>query len=579
MRPGFNPAAQESSKFATSENSALLDRFNQQFLEWLKRSRKLDSQEYDLAEKSYMLMRTFIEGLNRASEQKPIVIVLDTYELLDSYDAWLRHTLQLSGPRLLWIISGREGEDFLRRYRNTFAEELLAEMHVNVFAQGELLDYLKVQNVLPDAEEAQNALVETVQDISQGIPLAVEALVNLRREGVDISHLFDDMRGQQLARREVVRRLTIRFLKWCDESGVPNADERILRSLHRQWIQTLALLGRDDRTALAALSDVIQPGAPLNPDALLQELEERYSFVFAQEKNRMHDLVREILREDLRTEPSTYRLHRVAEVAADYYAACMVTLEAKHGSDRATAVCNKDWQEAALGLLNARYWMDKHGRKGMETFVPLAIEAHFFSEPLFLVECLRLAAEFATKDSHDWITYARWEADGLYREPYRNPTEETIALWDDICQNATNYRLSPLQKAISRLRWGQMLHGQGQYEKALAAYQCIDDLTHVSPASFAVALAEELRRTSWELCVSRGQAVASPSALQAVQRAIALDKNSAEAWHTYGAALQGLGQHNEALQALREAIRLKPNSAYLRNSLAGWYSPFAYFGN
>ncbi len=60
-------------------------------------------------------------------------------------------------------------------------------------------------------------------------------------------------------------------------------------------------------------------------------------------------------------------------------------------------------------------------------------------------------------------------------------------------------------------------------------------------------------------------------AIQAWREAIRLKPDDAEAWHNLGVTYRNLQQHDQALQAYREAIRLKPDLAEAWNNLGNTY--------
>jgi hypothetical protein len=79
-----------------------------QLLESRLRAR-LGVEQYDLYVNPLEgLARALADGFHRLSRKHPLLVVLDTYEIADYNDPWLRMTLRLAGPRILWVISGRD---------------------------------------------------------------------------------------------------------------------------------------------------------------------------------------------------------------------------------------------------------------------------------------------------------------------------------------------------------------------------------------------------------------------------------------------------------------------------------------
>ena len=69
---------------------------------------KLDSDEFDLfVLPNETLAHKLADGIYAAAQKKPILLVLDTYEIVDHADYWLRSVIKQAGPRVMWVISGR----------------------------------------------------------------------------------------------------------------------------------------------------------------------------------------------------------------------------------------------------------------------------------------------------------------------------------------------------------------------------------------------------------------------------------------------------------------------------------------
>src|SRR5690606_12775166 len=53
------------------------------------------------------LARAQGRGLNRVARRKRLIVVLDSYEIVDRVDLWMRVVIRSAGPRVMWIISDR----------------------------------------------------------------------------------------------------------------------------------------------------------------------------------------------------------------------------------------------------------------------------------------------------------------------------------------------------------------------------------------------------------------------------------------------------------------------------------------
>ena len=508
--------------------------------------------------------------LERGCGIETLLLILDTYEVIHQHDSWLRRALTHSGERILWVISGREYEQFLLQYRDDFKEELLEEIRINVFAQGDIEEYLKdrLGTDYPVDESGQSELIALVQEISQGVPLAVDGLVGFLKQGMDLDQVYGDIRDQQMKRDEIVKALTLRFLKWCDEDETSDLAEKQLRRLHRHWIEGLALLGRYDRDALAAIAQAVQPENPTDPDALLHELAERYGFIFGNnDGTEMHDLVREILRANLRLAPLSHWLNRFAKATLSYYQQRRQEIEARL-TDRVDILTDGAWQETLLSLINAAYWQDRHGRAGTKIWRRHAPELHFFAHD-FLEECLTLVAEFKQVDVRFQHELERWRAGGWDQSLAYTTDREVITLWKSVYQQRNQWHNSRLAQVIIAYNYGQIAHAQEDYEAAANTYLALAS-DQLSP-SLKESLAEALSATGWQLVIVNGNAVESKIGVRCAARAVQTKPDDGDIWRTYGVALRESKQFDEAVRAMKKAIVLNPDSDYIRSSLGNVY--------
>lgn len=140
------------------------------FKDFIKQRSILNDAEFLLYENPQAeITKHFMECLGEVAEDTPLVISLDTYELYQHLDTWFRKALQQSSPQILWIISGRQNDLMLRRYRDAFQEEFIAEISITVFVRREIREYLDV--ALSDIGSIDvNELANIVQRVSQGVP-------------------------------------------------------------------------------------------------------------------------------------------------------------------------------------------------------------------------------------------------------------------------------------------------------------------------------------------------------------------------------------------------------------------------
>jgi superkiller protein 3 len=580
---------------------------------------RLAPEELRLADDPEAIAEDFMAALNRvAAPARPLVLLVDTYELADRCDRWLRQrVLPLSGPRLVWVLAGRQGQPFVRRYEDEFGAGLARGILLDTFARPDIMAFLRQSGVAAPGDE----LVDQLQALSRGVPLALEGWLNLHQKGVELPPPDP---AAPTTRRAIVQRLTDRFLRYCndDDRHLPPA-ERERRTATRNHILALMLLRHTDVAALAAawLCDVAQV------EAILEELADQFSFVFAQEIERQpHALVKEILREWLRDQPAlSAALQAYAERLAAHFAHRMgererslwglepaqalapaerAALERERQTHRQTldqlrlkiaaytaidapvAVLNQRdeaqaaieridarlaeaehnqegprrplwqddaWREALLSRVNALCWADRSGERALRLLLPLWVEALEFHPP-DASELLEVAREFAQ----------------IWPQDRRRLVEagERLATLDALLVISDRLRLTTLQRAIAQIRRGNLLlkdDSLEEDERRAGALQAAEEAARMLPedgGEVAVSVGELYANLGSEfLWREQNDATASPEAEQALSAAVRYVQTNQIAWYNLGAAKGKLKQHTAALEAFQQALALDPKDA------------------
>ena len=95
----------------------------------------LDPKQFDIfLHPNEQLALAFGEGLKKLAESKPLIIVLDTYEIVDRADLWVRVAMREAGPATLWVICGRNnlvrsgqfGSEYFKGYGDVLRRRLLS---------------------------------------------------------------------------------------------------------------------------------------------------------------------------------------------------------------------------------------------------------------------------------------------------------------------------------------------------------------------------------------------------------------------------------------------------------------------
>jgi len=209
---------------------------------------RLTAQEFALYKNPQLEMsKAFVDSINSISERKPLVLMFDTYELIDKYDNWVREVIKRSSPKILYVIAGRH--DHKKNYSDIFPEELIYGTQLENFSKHDIKDYLDGyhwgQKIVISAE-----LLDMIDHISRGVPLAVKAIAEAINRGKEIDTIFGDLsKTPFLSKEEIINGVTRRFLSYCMESKGDAEDERKRKSIDRSRIYAIALMRQHrDRT-------------------------------------------------------------------------------------------------------------------------------------------------------------------------------------------------------------------------------------------------------------------------------------------------------------------------------------------
>jgi tetratricopeptide (TPR) repeat protein len=542
----------------------------------LKRG-KLDEDEHKLFTNRFAIAEKFFDGLHEFASRTPVVIVIDTYEKLEStryIDEWLRSTVySLGSPYVLWVIAGRENEQFLERHMSVGSRQIEA-IRLRELPLIDIASYLKLRDIYQDDDNKRNSLATTLQSISRGVPLAIEALADMHDQGVDIAAYFDDVLNHQVAHAKMVQLLTNRFLSWCDEKSAPTDEERSLRSRHRFWIEALAMLGRYDRQALRHLSSLVDSDSNADPDNLLNELGARYSFIFNYETNEMHDLVREVIRENWhrRNTPITDRLHRFIVAASEYYEQRKGSIETRLNQNPGKYVSDKEWQEVIVGLLNARFWISGQGIQGMETFLRIAIEVHFFEQE-FLTQCLNVIREFKEfiDSTHPYFTLCEiWFRVAGNEEKSGEMSKDVISLWNNLHKHIQSLNLTPDSHIIVLIMRARIQLQEKQVSNAL---ETIDGATRLQESK-SNKLRRTMARTFAQAALDLSEAESDEKlqkATEIIGKAIALMPDDWYCHYTNGVLQNEYDNSNEAFLAFQKALELAPENPLVQHAIGNCY--------
>ena len=222
--------------------------------------RALTPTEYELYEQpNERLAEALGAGLARLSQQKTLVLLFDTYEIVDRPDCdyTLRRVMQTSGDQTLWVIAGRSnladsgprGGSYFRGYKRDFAENQLYDRALSEFGLDLIQQYFA--QVTPDRPITE-AEADAIARFSLGIPFVIRQAAVMWREGKPIEEIVAPTATTPLgsgltAYDQVIKTTSERFLVHC--FGAPK------QAADLEAIYALVLIRRPDAELLREMLD------------------------------------------------------------------------------------------------------------------------------------------------------------------------------------------------------------------------------------------------------------------------------------------------------------------------------------
>ena len=508
------------------------------------------------------LARALAEGLKRVSQSRPLVLLLDTYEIVARTDPWLRVAIKNAGPRVVWIISGRHNlatsrpaerflgysAEFPRRLTNWDVHELAIEY---------VMEYLRDR--APERETTRED-AEAVHRATLGVPLAVQAAADLWARGAPLGAITEGI-PDRAPRDEIVRLMTRRVLIHCDDPA------------DRCALYFLAMQRRPDPEALIAALRPAGKEEPFDLTARLDQLARCYSSVQLEGGARLHEATGAFIREYLLTTEAyfTDEVRDLARRAAGAVCARRDGLEA--GMPLLEERCaSEDWQEATLDLAHWLLWYDE--RAAWNEAIPRSIEGLGYDIGLGrgLLEVVEGFAPALSRDGRARLKRFRQGFDTRERDLETALLDELVRWVERAAPTDDPHNRE--RRAILDLRRGKLLHRREQYSDALAAFRRARQYLPAEGEALKRQLGKALYDLSDRLIWPKGAATSVQSAegLQAAQAAVELFDESGSARYNLGVALHGFRRHEEAIAAYQRVIELDSTLAYPHNGLGNVYS-------
>ncbi|MFD4562618.1 tetratricopeptide repeat protein [Streptomyces sp. NPDC058469] len=253
------------------------------------------------------LVQAFGQGLRTLARRQPVVVIMDTCELLGPTLLELHQIIARSGPRTVWVL-GTRLEDGEQRAEHSIAERLLRgvqhtrlhDMPLLVFDDDSAAAYLSARQPALSRQEITQAV-----SFSRGLPLALALIVQALKTGMHIEEICERPTDAYGLPSEVVQKLALRYL--THTATVPAlADDR-------SKLCALALAQYNDPDVLAVLWNV--PAADVR--TVTDRLTARHDFMSSHHRV-LHDDVRAAILNLLLRKDERAAVREVNQRAADF---------------------------------------------------------------------------------------------------------------------------------------------------------------------------------------------------------------------------------------------------------------------
>lgn len=509
--------------------------------------RALTPEEYQVYEQpDQILAQALGKGIAAIAKQKPLVIVLDTYEIVDrpTCDYTLRQVMRQSDGQGIWVIAGRanlatsepRGKDYFRGYAQDFPEDRLYVKEMRQFDPTEVAQYF--QQVVPD-RPLQPDQAEQIARFSLGIPFVISQAAAMWKEAKPIAEIVaPPTQHSGTTRDRVVKETCERFLKHCFIE--PERDQDL------QAIYALAILRRPDAELLRQMLD--QP----NLEPALQGLRQRYSFIWVDQlslDNKLSQFLREYLLVEVRR--TDQLLQRINDRAITWLE---LQLEAKTQEihDRADWYDEEAIAEILLDLVNHGFWHSPD--RGWRYLLPYFVEGWQYNRS-WTLSLLEIAAQFTACFDRDQHRRLQWLRNALSDS---TDLEDVKALLMELDKLAQRQWLDgagvEARQAILQLKRGKLLYRQEKYLDALQHYLQVERQLPETQAQLKRGLAATLREVGEKLAVKRGTAIASPEAEVALAKAVELDSENGHHRVALGVAQFGMKKYEPAAASIERGI-------------------------
>ncbi len=501
-------------------------------------------------------------GFAKQSQTKPLLLLLDAYEMSGTGGGWIQVVMQHAGTRVIWVIArdnkpGPASIDTLPAALGGITEQLKI-FELSHLTEEQTASYL--QERAPDRMVTRNS-VEQVYAVTRGIPLALQLAGDLWGAGVPIGDLIEGI-SPDADRLTILETLSQRLLDYCSDP-----EDR----------KTLVLLAVQPRPDENVFSSILQPRkGTYELQSRIRMLTTRYKAIRANGSLEMHPLVADfirgfLLRRRIRVSEEVGNLAaQAASVTGklrDHYENNFPRLE-----DRFE---NEDWR---IVMLDCLYWTflrnEFDGWRQINRDFIDAVGYDLTHAQLMVRVVERIEPLLSKNGQQRLAVYQAGLATQIANRKGEVPKslgelDVQISLLAELERWLTRYGGKDIyateRRAILDLRRGELFFRYGQFEDAMKMFLNTEKNLPARGTGLARQLAQDFEhvgeKMAWQWDGHRIlEAQASPRAETSLRKAITLGRRRAKAFHALGAVQVRLGKPENALENLLQAVTLNPDN-------------------
>ncbi|MCI0713373.1 MAG: tetratricopeptide repeat protein [Chloroflexi bacterium] len=525
-------------------------------------NRELSDAEFELFISPHEKIASHLaEGIRKSAQRKPIVIFLDTYEIVDRADYWLREVIKDTRNNLIWIISGQQnladsrrlGNEFFTGYRAQFPKGLHV-VPLSEFSKADVSEYFRWQVPKRKLDELSAA---AIHHATIGIPLAVRVAAAIWKEGKSLEEIVSGL-PEQRTPSAIVNAMTERLLMHC------------MAESNQEMVYALALAYHRDADLLAHMLGTV------NLERTLSDLERKYSFILVEDM-KLHDSTSSFVNEYLQAPVRRPAVKTIHERAVSYYTNERVALEEKLPTF-ADRLNSQQWKTFYLGHLHHLLWLDESEAWQLlyEGLLPgLVYDTYFAYNLIAVIKNQELLVSDDMQDALRQIARAI-ENTSVFSTQYFSSEPEQLkyaeTLVKELGEKVRLQKYEDEQKALQLYLEGTMAFWREEYELAFDTFNKAANLITPLPQQLSEKLGRAFADIGWKVGTDdKGQPSKSPLGIQAYETALEYKVDGIYAHNNLGALYHTTGQYSEAQNVLENALEIDPLNAHIHNNLGNLY--------